>query len=339
MRPMATGFAAPAIPGFGHRGVDRGRDPAEMAEMSNRANAADDVDDRNSEAELRNWLLRETPHYDPATDLVVATVDGSMVAYAWVDWVDTTDGLREYRLGGCVDTAWRRRGIGRWLVRWGEARATELARAHATDTGGRGLVLGTWTPEQRVGKRVLFEQEGYGIVRWFNEMARHDLEAVELPPLPAGIEVRVPSAEEIRTVYDADVEAFRDHWGGFDSSDEAYASFLSDPNLDPNLWVVAWAGHEVAGASINAISAAENAAREQPRGWLESVFVRRPWRGRGLASALVARSLERLAAAGMASAVLGVDSENPTGAMRVYEKNGFVVERRAAAYRKPLALG
>ena len=55
--------------------------------------------------------------------------------------------------------------------------------------------------------------------------------------------------------------------------------------------------------------------------------VRRPWRRRGLARALVAESLRALRDAGMTSAVLGVDADNPTGALGVYEDNGFVHRR------------
>ena len=38
---------------------------------------------------------------------------------------------------------------------------------------------------------------------------------------------------------------------------------------------------------------------------------------------------------GMEYACLGVDSENPTGANRIYERLGFVPEKRTMAFRKP----
>jgi mycothiol synthase len=85
---------------------------------------------------------------------------------------------------------------------------------------------------------------------------------------------------------------------------------------------------------INTISAHENAAFNRQRGWLDSVFVRRPWRRRGLAQALVARSLIALRERGITEAMLGVDSENPTGAVGVYERAGFTVAHSGIAYRK-----
>ena len=97
--------------------------------------------------------------------------------------------------------------------------------------------------------------------------------------------------ETLRPVWDADTEAFQDHWGGFDTSDEQLARWLARASFDPTMWVVAYDGDQVAGGVINAIEADENEALGVNRGWLHSVFTRRPWRKRGLARALIARSL------------------------------------------------
>jgi ribosomal protein S18 acetylase RimI-like enzyme len=75
------------------------------------------------------------------------------------------------------------------------------------------------------------------------------------------------------------------------------------------------------------------------RAWLEHVSVRRPWRGRGLASALIADTLRMLQARGFEDAVLGVHGENPTGAVGLYERAGFRVHRRWVLWRKPLPNG
>ena len=75
-------------------------------------------------------------------------------------------------------------------------------------------------------------------------------------------------------------------------------------------------------------------ARRQ--GWVNSVGVRRAWRRRGIARALVAESLCVLRGAGMTSAGLGVDAENEHGALGIYEACGFRVARTDRIYRKPL---
>ena len=45
-----------------------------------------------------------------------------------------------------------------------------------------------------------------------------------------------------------------------------------------------------------------------------------------------------LRTAGMSEAMLGVDADNPSGALHLYEKAGFVVHHRGVAYHKPLDL-
>jgi ribosomal protein S18 acetylase RimI-like enzyme len=154
-------------------------------------------------------------------------------------------------------------------------------------------------------------------------------------PLRDGLEVR-PVARDLaamRQVFDADVEAFLDHFGGRAGSDERFLAFVEDPETDPGLWVVAYDGDEVAGAVLNGVHVDADGHRS---GRLDSIFTRRPWRQRGLARALIARSLDRLREAGLDSASLGVDTANPSGAHRLYASCGFEVASKATAYRKPL---
>ncbi len=324
-----------ATPDFSLR-PHRAGDLPEFVRVSNAANEADGIDERSSEAGLANWLLHPRDGFIPADDIVVAEVDGRMVAYGWVDWVMTTDGRREYRTRGHVDPAWRRRGLGSAILAHNEARLRQIAMGHPDDLP---RVLGAFASEHRLGGIALITGAGYRPVRYFFDMLRPHLDDVDLPPMPDGLELRpVADREGFRRIFDADAEAFMDHWGGFDASDAAFNRWLSDPYFDPSLFVIAWDGDEIAGVVINAIDADENKMLDRSRGVLDSVFVRRPWRRRGLAAALVARSLILLRERGMTSAWLGVDAENPTGALGVYERAGFVVHMRSTAFHKPLVL-
>jgi ribosomal protein S18 acetylase RimI-like enzyme len=167
-------------------------------------------------------------------------------------------------------------------------------------------------------------------------MERPALDGIVLPPMPEGLEVRPVRDDQLRQLWDADVEAFADHWGGFDASDPRFEAWRSDPKFDPTLFVVGWDGDEIAGGVINEINVAENAALGRRQGWLASVFVRRQWRRRGLARALVMRSLAILRDRGMTSAGLGVDADNANEALRLYAECGFEVTLKSTAYRKPL---
>ena len=69
-----------------------------------------------------------------------------------------------------------------------------------------------------------------------------------------------------------------------------------------SLWRVAWDGDEVAGQVRSFINAEENERRGRLRGYTEHISVRRPWRRRGLARALIAASFPLLRARGMTEA-------------------------------------
>lgn len=300
------------------------------------ANETDGVEERISRESLQHWIDSPTPHYDPAQDVVVAEVDGTMVGYGWTSWVDTTDGMREYVTRGHVHPAWRRRGVGTAILAHNEGRLRTLAATHAAERPRR---YAAFAGEERPGARALLEAAGYEEVRWFFDMLRPHLDDIGVPDLPAGLEIRpVGGRGQMRQLFDADVEAFADHWGGFDATDESFEAWLTDPDHDPDLFVVAWDGDEIAGAVTNVINQLENRELGRLRGLLDSVFVRRAWRGRGLGAALVARSLVLLREKGMTSAWLGVDADNPTGALRLYERAGFAVHKRGAAYRRPMEM-
>ncbi|HEX9610186.1 MAG TPA: GNAT family N-acetyltransferase [Candidatus Limnocylindria bacterium] len=337
---MKTDAAAPAagIPGLVIRRYRGEADIPDMVRVANAELAVDGIHERRTVEEAASQLRHASEQFDPARDLHLVEVDGVLVAHGRVDWVDTTDGLREYRTGGYVDPAWRRRGIGRALHRANIARLREIDAAHETD---RPRVLGLWTMEQSRGAIALAESEGFRPERWFFEMERPglDRDLPELPPLPDGLEVRPVGGDEAWQLWQADIEAFQDHWGGFDASEANFRRFIERPEWRPELFVVAWDGDEIAGGVINAIYTAENDALGMKRGWLDSVFTRRAWRRRGVARALIARSLHVLAREGLDTAALGVDADNPSGALGLYESFGFRVVQRGQAWRKPMDEG
>jgi mycothiol synthase len=336
MRSLAADSApsrhAPPIPGVAFRGYRGPGDAIHVARVNNAARDADGIDDIVTAEEIANDYAAPT-NCDPARDIVLAEVDGLVVGYSRVWWVDTNDGARSYISFCAVDPRFRRRGLGRYLLLATETRRRAIAARHEF-SGARWLeafIKGT-----DPGGRALVTELGYEPARDFLDMLRPDLDDLPEAVLPAGLEVRPATNEHARQVFDADAEAFRDHWGWVDNSDEEFERFVADPMFDPSLWQIAWDGDDVAGLVINAINREENELRGYRRGILHSVAVRRSWRRRGLARALVVRSLRALRDRGMTSATLGVDAENPQGALHLYESVGFQVSARSTAYRKPL---
>lgn len=309
-------------------------DLPDVVRLVNAEWAADGVRKLTTIEELGARFGHASEQFDPARDVSLAEIDGRVVGVAQRDWIDATDGVREYK-GRCwLDPAVRRRGIGAMMLARNEERLRAVAATHDTD---RPKVLGVGTPEANAGARALARQFGYEPIRWFTDMERPlSDELPPVPPLPDGLEVRPMTRDQARQVWEADQEAFRDHWGGWDQSDASFLRWIEAPDFQPELAVVAWDGDEVAGAVLNVIYPEENAAFGMARGWLDSVFTRRPWRRRGLASALIVRSLHLLREQDMAIAALGVDADNPSGAFGLYEAVGFAPTERFIAWRKPL---
>jgi mycothiol synthase len=315
------------VPGVTYRLLRDEADYQHMAEILRAANAGDGIDWVIGAETLRVQHEHHADH-DPRRDIVFAEVDGTPVAYG--------DALREmqddvavYQTGGKVRPEFRRRGIGRSLLRRNEARLREIA-AQKADTGGR--AFGSWILDTEAGAAPLLLAERYAPVRYIFGMRRPTLDDLPEARLPGGLEIRPVRPADHRAIFDADNEAFRDSWGHGEATDEDFVATFARPVLTTSLWRVAWDDDEVAGVVIVEIARLE--ALGLRRGWLGRVSVRRPWRRRGLASALIVSALSGLRDAGMRDAMLGVDSENPSGALHLYESLGFVAVEHATTYRK-----
>ncbi len=316
-----------------------------MAAVAQRCNEADQVDERPTVESLAAWT-HNLVNTDPAEDIVLAEVSGRLVGYQHTSWRHEDAGSFIYQLAGFVDPPWRRQGLGTVLVERGEARLRAVAAQQLSDAP---RLFQTFTATSRVGKVALFERRGYQPERHFYEMLRTDLH--DLPPAPTGPQfgMGVPPGLELRSVdrhnrpllraiWEASEEAFRDHWGSREVSDQDFHRLLDQPDTDPDLWQVAWdtATNQIAGVSINSIPADENAAFGRKRGWVEDLSVRRPYRRQGLGRALLLNSLLALRARGLTEVGLGVDAQNPTGALQLYESLGFQTFLHSVALRQPL---
>ncbi|HEY8636432.1 MAG TPA: GNAT family N-acetyltransferase, partial [Candidatus Limnocylindrales bacterium] len=299
---------APPIAGLQFRTFHPDRDYEGLVGLIRDAHLADGVDWVPTVENLRT----EHEHggeFDPRRDLLLALVDDTVVGASETN-VRTRELGPSHHVEGWVSPAFRRRGLGRALLHWAEARAREVALVDGR-TGERSL--GSWPDEAQAGAVALYESEGYAIVRYGFMMVRDLTEPIPELPLPDGLELRPVEPVDHRRIWDADVEAFRDHWDPGERTDADFEGWFASPELDTGLWRVAWDGDEVAGSVMNFIYPAENETLGQQRGWLDHVSVRRPWRRRGLASALIAASMRALRDVGMTDAALGVDAENPSG--------------------------
>lgn len=180
---------------------------------------------------------------------------------------------------------------------------------------------------------ALLHNNGYSLVRYHWRM-EIKLQGAPAPVVfPEGIALR-PFArdEQAEVVWQADNEAFRDHWGSHDRTFETWShSKFGNPNFDPTLWMIAWDGNEVAGFSQNRF--------RKGIGWIGTIAVRRPWRKKGLGIALIRHTFGEFYKRGTATIGLGVDSANLTGATRLYQRAGMYVAGEFAMYEKELRSG
>jgi GNAT superfamily N-acetyltransferase len=289
-------------------------------------------DDRVETAELIASGYEHLQRCDTARDLLVAEIDGRTVAYSRVWWDEEVGGPHLYKHVCFVDPAVGGGGIGSALFDWNEKRLREIAGGH--DVTDRRLEL--WNNDRNVAARALIDAAGYEPITYSAEMVRPTVDDLPDHPLPDGLELRPVREEDVRAIWEADMEAQRDHWGHVEPTDVDYERFLAFPYRDISLWKIAWDDEGVAGQVKSFIDTTANAAHGKLRGWTEEISTARRWRRRGVAKALIVESIRELAARGMTDVALGVHTENPNGAYQLYSGLGYEVVATWTTYRKQL---
>lgn len=217
-------------------------------------------------------------------------------------------------------------GIGATLADWAERRAAEEARKAAP---GEKVVLRHSLWVEDTDSRAFLESRGWKTCRWFYWMLidLHD-DMPEPAPVP-GIEFRSMRPGEERAAWAADNDAFHDHWGFVPEPFEEWLHHhLRREDSDPGLLLLAMDGDNIAGCAMNFPKREEDAEK----GWVQFLGVRPPWRRRGIALALLQHSFRALRERGCKRVGLGVDAENPNGAVALYEKAGMRKDREAVSY-------
>lgn len=321
---------APTVPGLHFRYFQGETDFPKMVHVRNESSVADGVEEVSTVEDMARTYAN-LKNCDPYKDTVIVEVDGEVVGYKRVTWWAELDGTHIYSHFGFLLPQWRNKGIGHALLRHSEARLREIMLEHPQDVP---RFYDTGAMDTQTDFQAMLESEGYAPVRHWYDMVRPDLENIPDATLPEGLEVRPVQPEHLRAIWEAEVEAFKDHWGEGETEEADFQRWQEQPMFQPHLWQVAWDGDQVAGMVRNFINPEENEKFGRNRGWTENISVRRPWRKRGVARALIANSFRMHKELGMTEAALGVDTENPNGALQLYESMGFQMVRGGTSYRK-----
>ena len=324
---------APNIPGLRFRGLNAPEDYANMDAIARASSVVDDFEYSDTVEDISKYYSN-LANCDVSKDVLFAEVDGKAIGYSRVWFIEKTDvpGYL-YQFFANLHPEWRGKGIRRAMLKWCESRIADIASRQPIQAPKEII---QWVMEKETDWRGILESENYAIVRYGFQMIRPDLENIPDCPLPEGIEVRPVRPEHSRMIWDADIEASKDGWLKLKAEEEWYKNWINHRLYQPELWQVAWDGDRVVGAVQNFIDYKENADYGLKRGWTENIHVGREWRGRGIAQALIARSFNVLKEKGMEQAMLGVDAENPTGALHLYKKMGFIEHKRFLTYKKIL---
>jgi mycothiol synthase len=279
---------------------------AEIAELLNEHADAAFGEREIAEAEVRHWFTL------PEIWIRVAERDGRLVGY-----VDAVRRGRDEAME--LDVRTLEREIAEALL--------QAAEQHAQN----GLLRVVAQGDDRVLPDLL--RDGWRPVRRSYRM-RIDLgDDVPEPRWPDGISARPLQLGEERKIYDANSIAFAEDWHFRPWPFEQWRDDNFRENLDYSLSWVAEAGDELAGFSLNSW----HFSGDPEYGWIGILGVLPEWRRRGIATALLQQSFREFRSRGATRVGLGVDSENVTGAVRLYERAGMHVARLNVTHEKELS--
>ena len=263
--------------------------------------------------ELRDWWRL----YDLADgSWLVETREGEPVAFSGF----LARGA-EFSCWIAVDPRYNGRGLSTELIARAEQRVREL--------GGERLKAGMLAENDRA--RQLLEALSFREVRRFYRM-QVNFDGRPAPPKPVeGIRIATFRVADAHAYHAAMNEAFVDDWGFVPMPFDEWKRFrLEAPDVDTSLWFLAWDDDEVAGV-----------IRCEPKrfggGFVGALGVRRPWRGRGIGTALLQHAFAEFHRRGVPRVSLGVDAENPSGATRLYERAGMRVVSEEVLFEKGVA--
>jgi mycothiol synthase len=307
-------------------------DLAALSGLQEIAEKVDDTGEHWSPEDLAEYWLNDL--IDLAQDSVaVLTAEGALVGWA------TAFALPEFRdayrvdLEGAVHPEWRGRGVGRALLGWQLARGAEMhADRHPEAPAKLTVAAHTTMPSLE----AMLRRAGLTPERWYFLMERP---LTDLPQVaePAGVEL-VPYArdrdDEVRRTHNA---SFTEHHGSAARDAQTWKTFFTGArSFRPDLSVLALADGGVVGYVLAYVVEADTLATGVPETVLGQIGVLPAARGKGIAKATIGAALRAAAAAGCERAGLQVDSENVTGALRLYEGLGFSRRRTQLSWSLPL---
>jgi mycothiol synthase len=311
--------AHPVLPeGYSVRPLRPGDDAAVAAVLA-AAEPVDQTGEYPDAADMSDWWANWKVDLE-RDGLAICDAAGLLIGYATATASPTFRGALPIYLEGRVRPDHREQGLGRALMSWLLDRGAELHVEREPSAPAR-LVVGV--PERMTSLEGLARRAGLRPERWYRDMARPLTDLPPVQPAP-GVELVpfIPDRDdEVRRAHNA---AFTEHHGSSERDPEAWQSlFTGQRAFRPDLSVLAIEDDVVLGYVLTYVYEADTLATGERRADFGQIGVLPRARGRGLGAAVIAAALRAATEHDCQAASLQVDSDNVTGALRLYEKLGF----------------
>ena len=266
--------------------------------------------------------------------VLIASLENIPVGYSRLGWYSSRPQTRLYYQISFLRQEFRSRDIWPEMIANNERYLRILSCGHPKVAES---YFQAWASDNQKDWMSALESCGYQVVRRFNNML-YPLGKISIKDMPEGLVLRQVGLEQMHAVWEMLKEM---NVGLFENvaedwAEEKFPAWLSNPENNPRCWQVAWAGNQMAGMVLAHFDEKDNEKRNRKHGYTEHIYVRPAWRRRGLASALITKSLQSLKEYGITEAELGVDSENESAAFHLYESLGYKTYSVDSWYRKAM---
>lgn len=299
-------------------------------------NACDAVDKMDDNYSVDNLITEfDDPELNKARDLRLwEDASGNLIGFGQVGFRKSDeDGALDGNFYMRVHPDHRNLGLEDTIMTWAIERAREAGVEQSLPARIRG-----GTRDYDTYGRDVYERHGMSVVRYFFTMERDLSRPIDEPQFPEGFTLTHSTADS------ADVQrwvecfnlSFIDHWNHHPMAAETHRHWLTNsPSYLAERDLIALSPDgTVAAFCFCWVDPDDNKRNNRLDGWIDILGTRRGYRKMGLGRAMLLAGLHRLKAEGMTIAKLGVDADNPTGALKLYEDTGFTKLHTYVSYRK-----